>query len=94
MLENQVDADRVYHRRERLRHIDVRVVGHRRLLRERRDHRDVVTARRQCLHDALIHHPVAAAVDGKHAENIGSVGGGGERGDRHHENPDELHLKN
>jgi len=67
VFEHHLDADRVHCGRQRPGHVDVRVVGQRRFLRERRDPRHVVAARRQGLHQALIHHPVAAAVDGKHA---------------------------
>jgi len=76
VFEHQVEADGVHLGRESGRHVDVREVGHWLFLRERRDHRHVVTTRRQRFHHALVHYPVAEAVDGKHAENVGTVGGG------------------
>lgn len=76
VFEYHFDAERVHRGRKRRRHVDVRVVGQRLFLRERRDHRHVVAARRQGLHQALVHYPVAAAVNGEHAEDVGAVGGG------------------
>lgn len=92
--EHYVDADRVDRGRELFRHVDVSEVGHRRLLRERRDHRHVVAARGQRLQQALVNHPVAAAVDGKHAENVGTVGGRQRARKGHQQQPREIHLDN
>lgn len=92
IVEHYVDANRIHHGWERFRHIDVRVVGQRRLLRERRDHRDIVSAGGQCLHQALVHHPVATAVNWEHAENVGTIDDR-QCADRRQKKSDELHLQ-